>query len=126
MRQSRNKNVRLDTGSDGLRFVRTTPDDEVHVGVKESPQIAFLASSGSSPDDVAETTSTLDAESVKNADWENCLLTLTVETESARPLKVSFTVTAGDDGRINVEQEPLSRRRRLGTLFYSTVNRLQL
>ncbi|MFD1599356.1 hypothetical protein [Halobellus rarus] len=122
VRQYRNGNVKLDARSSGRRFVRTTVESNWHSGINERLNTAFIESAKSSPNDIADTSATLDWSEVRTANWENCILTLEVETESARPLTAHFDVSLGQKEWLVIEPKEQKTRRKIGTKFYKKLN----
>jgi len=122
IRQYRNGNVKLDARSSGRRFVRTTNESNWHSDIDERLDAAFLESSTSSPDDVADTSATLIWSDVRTADWDDCILILEIETESARPLTAQFEVFLDEDEWLSVEPKKQQMRRAFGTEFYRKLN----
>lgn len=126
LRQERTGKIQVDHGSSGRRIIKTTPNSPFFAEIAEPLEGAVLEESKSYSGAETETMATLDPEVVKNADWENSILRLQLETESARPLIVDFDVRVDNEDRVVVEEQQLSHRRRFGTSIYQFINRWQL
>lgn len=124
-RQYRNGNIKTNAVASGRRFAEIKGGSDVSTSVDEPAGVAFREKGRSSPNDIAKTSATLDSTTVDNAEWENARLTLTVETESALPLEVSFYTYTDEDGWLHVERTSQIGRKRLSDSFYAILNRIR-
>jgi len=124
-RQYRNGNLKPNAVASGRRFAEIKSSSDVYTSLDEPAGVAFREKGKSSPNDIAKTSATLDSTTVDEAEWENAQLTLTVETESALPLEMTFYTYTDEDGWLHVERTPQTGRKRVSDFIYSILNRIR-
>jgi hypothetical protein len=125
MRQYRNQNLQVYPHIGGDKFIRTNPEDAYHRPVNEEAEYAVLSPSGSTESDVIRSSGVFYADDVEDADWEEAVVQIVVETESARPLTIEFDAASDDDGWFEMKQRPLPWKRRAVSRLYQALNRIR-
>lgn len=123
-RQERTKNLKPNVVKKGRRFVETDKQSDWHAPIGEPIKATFQGISKSETNDIAETSSNLNKDDVKEADWTKARVNLKIEAESARPLEIDFNIYE-DDGWIWVEPERQGWRRWVATTLYRVINRIR-
>jgi len=125
IRVSRTGSMQIYPQTGGDKFIRTNPDVEYHKSVDKPADYAVLSPRGTRDSDVIKTSGNLSPSDVTTADWEKAVLELTVETESARPLEVSFNAEVTDEDQLALERQSLPPKRRIIEKLYRVINNLR-
>lgn len=125
VRQYRNGKTQIYPQRGGVKFIRTSQGDTYHREVDQDVEYAIISPSGVRDSDVVRAEAALSDEDVHSGDWEDAVLEMVVETESARPLEIEFNVAIDEDGQLTVEQRPLPLKRRVVTWMYKGLNRVR-
>lgn len=125
IRQYRNGNTQIYPHIGGDKFIRTSPKDTYHREIDEGIEYAVLSPSGSRDSDKIRTTGVLYEDEVSDAEWENAVVELMIETESSRPLEVTFDAYVDDEGVLTLERRPQPLKRRAVSWLYRGVNKVR-
>ena len=125
VRQDRDGGTQIYPHIGGEKFIRTSPEDPYHCPVGEPVDYAVLSQNRSTSSDVIRTHGKLRKEDIVAGEWEEAILELIIETESARPLKIHFDAEVGSEGELSFERRALSSKRQMVSNLYKAINRLR-
>lgn len=124
-RQNRNRNTQIYPHIGGDKFIRTSPEDTYHREIGEEVEYAVVSPKGRRDSDKIRATGVLQKDDVSDADWEDAVVELIVETESARPLEMAFDVMANDEGVLTLERRTQPYKRRAVSWLYRKLDQVR-
>jgi len=123
-RQYPSGNLKPNAIEGGARFVEISSDTDWHGPVDEEIDFAFKKNNKARMAPGVKSSAWLDEDEIDQIDWDDAVVRLTVETESAPPLIVDFEVEV-NDGDVVMHRKPEGTWRSWKTLVFKTIIRIR-